>query len=310
MQKRTKPSLRSRLIEWILWRIGVKKMFTRTDGLKERVLKSRPKREGPPRSVRRRFHVEETSVQGRPVFTLSRRTGASKNRVLFLHGGAYVYEIMGMQWKLLASLLKRIDVTIVVPLYPLAPEATVLEALPFAEAVYEGMTAESQRPIALMGDSSGGGMAVALAQIVRDKGRLLPKSLVLLSPWLDVTCSDPREDQSETLDPILARPVLRQTGLWYAGQLPPTDPRVSPVFGHLGNLPPMLVFTGTHDLLHPDALRLRTALKAEGGTMQLREYRDLLHVWPSMPIPEAGEALDEIAAFLREQTEDRSAEAI
>ena len=89
MQKRTKPSLRSRLIESILWRIGVKKMFTRTDGFKERVEKSRPRHAGPPRSVRRRFHVEETSVQGRPVFTLSCRTGASKNRVLFLHGGAY-----------------------------------------------------------------------------------------------------------------------------------------------------------------------------------------------------------------------------
>ncbi len=308
MQKRTKPSLRSRLIEWILWRVGVKKMFTRTDGLKERVLKSRPKHAGPPGSVRRRFHVEETSVQGRPVFTISRRTGtsqsgtskssASEARVLFLHGGAYMYEIMGMQWRLLASLLKRIDATIIVPLYPLAPEATVEEALPFAEAVYERMTRESQRPIALMGDSSGGGMAVALAQVLRDKGKPLPRSLVLLSPWLDVTCSDPREEQSEALDPVLARPVLRQAGLWYAGQLPPTDPRVSPVFGPLGNLPPMLVFTGTHDLLHPDALRLQTSVKAEGGTVELKEYPDMLHVWLSMPIPEAGEALDEIATSL------------
>ena len=122
MQKRTKPSLSSRLIEWILWRMGIKKMFAQTDGLKERVLKSRPKHAGPPRSVRRRFYVEETSMQGRPVFTISRQPGLSKpdssnGRVLFLHGGAYIYEIMGMQWKLLASLLKRADVTIVVPLY-------------------------------------------------------------------------------------------------------------------------------------------------------------------------------------------------
>ncbi|MGI4831496.1 MAG: alpha/beta hydrolase, partial [Janthinobacterium lividum] len=121
---RTKPSVRSRLLEWLLWRLPLKSEFAKTDGLRNRVLKSRPKSPRPPRSFYRRFKVEETMQDGQRVFTLSPRKGPAKLHVLYLHGGAYVYQIMGTQWRMMAQLLKRMDLAITIPLYPLAPEHT------------------------------------------------------------------------------------------------------------------------------------------------------------------------------------------
>ena len=82
----SKPSLRSRLIEWALWRLHVKKMFN-PQGLRERVLKSRPRSVRPPRSLYRRFEISQTAQDGKPVFTLRRRKSTSGAGVLYLHGG-------------------------------------------------------------------------------------------------------------------------------------------------------------------------------------------------------------------------------
>lgn len=298
MQKQ-RPSLRSRLIEWVLWRLRVKKMFN-TQGLRERVLKSRPKNAKPPRSIYRRFEVLETRQDGRPVFTLRRKQSTTTStNVLYLHGGAYVYEMMSMQWTMLSKLLDKADLSFTVPIFPLAPEHTVQEILPFVRSTYDLLLRQdTSKPITLMADSAGGGLAIALAQQLRDSGRPQPKSLILLSPWLDVTCSNPGQVDLEKLDPVLSSEGLREEGRWYAGELAPTDTRVSPLFGDLTHLPPMLVLTGTHDLLHTDATRLQAKLEATGGAVRLEIYRNMLHVWPSMPIPEAKQALQDIVLFL------------
>lgn len=297
-----KPSLRSRLIEWALWRLKVKKMFN-PQGLRERVLKSRPKSVKPPRSLYRRFEISEIVQDGQPVFTLRRRKSTSTASVLYLHGGAYVYEMMSMQWTLLGKLLDRTDISITVPIFPLAPEHTVEEILPFVRTTYERLVNQGDpTAMTLLADSAGGGLAVALAQELRDSGRPAPKSLILISPWLDVTCSDPAQNELEKLDPILLRSGLREEGSWYAGKLTPTDSRVSPLFGDLTRLPPMLVLTGTHDVLHADASRLQVKLAAEPGALHLKVYNNMLHVWPSMPIPEAKQALDDIVTFLNNRS--------
>lgn len=296
---RTNPSVRSRLLEWMLWRIRIKKMFQNTDGLRGRVLKARPKDPKPPRSMYRRFRVEQTMQDGQSIFTISRQKSAAGKSLLYIHGGAYVYEIMGTQWKMIGKLLNLVDLRVTVPLYPLAPEDTVEKALGFVSAVYEKLLQRANgKPVVFLGESSGGGMAMALAQQLRDANRSQPASLVLLSPWLDVTCSDPSQDELEKLDPILARAGLREEGLWYAGALSPKDPCVSPLFGNLEALPPILVLTGTHDLLHADATRLQTRLADRPKALKVLTYPNMLHVWPSMFIPEAKEALREVGAFL------------
>lgn len=243
--------------------------------------------------------MTETAMDGRRVLRISRKSGGATAQVLFLHGGGYVYEMMPAQWRMLAEILKRVNVEITVPLYPLAPDATVEEVLPFVRAVYEELAGKGQMPDALLGDSSGGGMCVALSQTLRDEKRPMPARLLLISPWLDVTCSDPEQEEREKLDPLLSLAALRKTGQWYAGRIAVSDARVSPLYGDLKGLPPAVVFSGTHDVLHADALRLVRELRDKPGAVTLRVYARMLHVWVQMPISEAKQALDEIAHSLQ-----------
>jgi acetyl esterase/lipase len=185
-----RPNLRSQMIEWVLWRLRVKGRFAKTDGFRERVVKSRPTNPRPPGSFYRRYRVDETSQAGKPIFTISPRNGQTRKHLLYLHGGAYVYEIMGMQWRMLARFLDEADATVMVPLYPLTPEYKCEQIFQFVLGVYH-MLQNDGKPIVVIGDSSGGGMALSLSQQLRDAGATQPTKLVLVSPWLDVTCSDP-----------------------------------------------------------------------------------------------------------------------
>ncbi len=287
-------SLRARIVKWTLWRSGRKAGWMTGDGLRERIMATRGERGDPPASLRERFRVEEVAEPGGRSFVVAPKSGPVGLRVLYLHGGAYVKEIVEPQWGMVGAMVERLGAAVTVALYPLAPEVTCLDVLAFVEGVYVRMMAEGG-PFAVVGDSAGAGLALALAQHLRDSGKQQVTRLVLISPWLDVTCGDVRQVGLERVDPMLGLAGLQEAGRWYAGELATTDARVSPLFGDVSGLPPMLVLTGTHDLLHPDALRLA---EKGGSGIRLRTYRGMPHVWPAMPMPEGKKALGEVVEFL------------
>jgi epsilon-lactone hydrolase len=268
--------------------------------------------DAPPERMRKRFDVRAETVAGRSQWVVGPRAGDNGLRILYLHGGAYVSRLGGWQWSLVEGLVARTRGTVVAPDYPLAPEHTCLDGLAHARTVYEGLIkGAGARNVAVVGDSAGGGLALALMQELRDTGTALPVALVLLSPWLDVTCSDPTQPELEKVDRILSIAALRRAGSLWAGPLAPDDPRVSPLNGSLAGLPPIAVFAGTEDLLLPDARRLAEqgcppggraeGADAGGAAVTLFEYPHQYHVWMAgMPafVPEAGRALDQAAAFI------------
>ena len=96
---------------------------------------------------------------------------------------------------------------------------------------------------------------MALTQQAAAAGLTAPAALVLLSPWLDLTMTDPAQVALEKVDPLLSRAGPEAAGRWYAGAWPTADPRVSPMFGDIAALPQTLLFCGTHDILLADARR-------------------------------------------------------
>ncbi len=195
-----RPSLRSQMIEWVLWRLQVKGRFAKTDGFRERVVKSRPTKPRPPRSFYRRYRVDEMSQAGKSIFTISPRNGQARKHLLYLHGGAYVYEIIGMQWRMLARFLDEAYAAVTAPICPLAPEYTCQQIFQFVLGVHHVLQNDG-KPIVVIGDSPGGGMALSLCQQLRDAGATQPAKLVLVSPWLDVTCPDLAQAILDRSDP-------------------------------------------------------------------------------------------------------------
>ena len=252
----------------------------------------------PPKKLRDTLDVREEAEAGMRVFR-ARKKGAPATalKLLYLHGGAYVLDLQEIQWNIVAGLLDRVDAEVLIPIYPLGPEASWKETTAAVRAHFLTLVQDCGADnIIVCGDSAGGGLALLLAQAMRDDGLPGPKGLVLFSPALDLSGSGPDQPALERRDPALSLRMLARIGpMWLKG-LSPEDPRVSPLFADQDNLPPTILFTGDREILHSDALRL----KARNPGIIHRGYPEMMHVFPVSPLREARQALDEAAAFIRE----------
>lgn len=250
----------------------------------------RPRSFSPPRSLGRHVDVRvECSAAGWPVYSVAAR-GADRrdlDSALYLHGGSYFREITRQHWQLVAAMARSLPVEIVVPIYPLAPMETADIVVPSATDLAEVLIAErGAERFTLLGDSAGGGMALAVAVALRERTLAPPRRTVLISPWLDITVSDPAIAAIAAHDPWLCPDGLRVAGDGYRGALDPADTRVSPINADLDDLGHVTVFTGTRDILNADARRLRERIALSNTEFEFHEEPGMLHVYPLLPTPE------------------------
>jgi acetyl esterase/lipase len=294
-------SLQSLIVTLVLkWR-GSKKVFSSAELTRRRVaaLQQNPQDFAPPPRIHRRVDVAQRSVGGWPVYEVLPRGVSPARRALYLHGGAYIYEIQPQHWDFIAELAASTQTRITVPIYPLAPGGTAAEIVPAATKLLAAIIFEAGADnTTLIGDSAGGGMALAAAMHARDRGLPAPNRIVLISPWLDVSLSDPGIAALEPRDPWLGIDGARAAGELYRGLLAPHDPRVSPLYGELRDLAPITLISGTRDILNCDARRLVGRAWAVGVTIDFHETPDMLHVFPLLPIPEARPARAVIRAAM------------
>ena len=298
-------SLRARLVNLALPLLGIKRFFGEPEKMPERIAKLRRQKPIRPRAKwQRQFTIREHADRGYALVTIEppggHRPGAP--HLLYLHGGGYVMDIAAVHWDAVADLCERLGASASVPLYPLAPEHKAADTLAQMRALYLDLATLHGAPnITVMGDSAGGGMSLALAQMLKAEGAPLPGSLVLYSPWLDATATAEGQRAIERRDRMLAVAGLEACGEMYRGDLPVDDPRVSPLFGPLEDLPPMAIFSGTSDILLVDGRRLAEKLDRPGMPAHIyREYQDMFHVWMLLPLPEAQRARSETVDFIRQ----------
>ncbi len=151
----------------------------------------------------------------------------------------------------------------------------------------------------LVGDSAGGGLALALAQHLKMEGiQPQPKKIVLLSPWLDISMENDISKEQEESDLILAKETLKKVGRRYAGDCDTKNYRCSPVYGYTMEIGDIALFTGTSDILNVQARQLRDKLASHGQKLSYYEYEQMQHVWVGFPIPEAKTAMEKVIAFI------------
>jgi acetyl esterase/lipase len=232
----------------------------------------------------RGVNVSEETVAGVRTYRLTPARPSGRT-VVYLHGGAYIGEISGFHWTFVLDLVRRTHVECLVPVYVLAPDATAERTVADAAAVI-GLALEQAGTgdVVVMGDSAGAGLALAAVQALRDGDENLPAAMILLSPWLDVAMTHPDQAAIEGYDLMLRRDYLAEAGLLWAGALPTSDRRVSPLHGDLTGLPPLHVFTGTHDILVPDSRTLSERVRAAGGPITYVEAPGMQHVYAIMPL--------------------------
>ena len=216
--------------------------------------------------------------------------------VLYLHGGGFTVGSPRTHRALAAWLAREAGVPVHLAGYRLAPEHPFPAALEDALAAYDALCA--QGPVLVAGDSAGGNLALGLAIAARDSGRPLPAGLMLLSPAVDLRASAlPTPVPGEA---YLTPAWLRENVRHYADGRA-DDPRVSPLLADLHGLPPVLLQSGTDDLLFAQSQALARALAAAGNAVEFEAVPDRWHVFQLNVgvLPGATAAVRRLAAFVR-----------
>ena len=227
---------------------------------------------------------------------------AARGAFMHLHGGAYVLGSARTHMGLAARWAVAATATAYVVDYRLAPEHPWPAALDDALAAWSALPA----PLALVGDSAGGGLALALAIRLRDAGLPLPAAIAVTSPWCDLTLAGPSYVEQAGVEIMLTRAGLAADVERYRGALPAADPRVSPLLADLAGLPPVLIQVGTAELLLSDSEALAARLSDAGVHTALERWAGMGHSWAAFPgVPEGPASIDTLGAFLRHQLTQR-----
>ncbi|WP_188133918.1 alpha/beta hydrolase fold domain-containing protein [Chitinophaga sp. CF418] len=251
-------------------------------------------------------NVTKIKQDGQNVFTLEAVGGGSNIHILYLHGGAYVQRFTLLHWLFLSDLIKATGVGITAPDYPLAPAYTYKEAFTMVEAVYKQLTTKYDASrLILMGDSAGGGFALALAQKLKKDNVPVPARIILLSPWLDISLENPVINSLDPADPFLGVESLRQVGKLYAGGTGTDNHLLSPINGPLTGLGKIAVFAGANEILVADARKLKELALSQGTDLEYYEYPDMVHAWMLLDFPESKQAKRQIIDLIKATDQTR-----
>ncbi|WP_281191116.1 alpha/beta hydrolase fold domain-containing protein [Staphylococcus schleiferi] len=220
-----------------------------------------------------------------------------KNKILYIYGGTFVLQPSVFHWRFMDKLAYETLHEVVLPIYPKAPEYTYRETHQAIEQAYRRLLKETDADnIVIMGDASGGNMALSFVQKLMEQDELpLPRQLYLISPWLDLSLSNPDiTEQVQKKDPIQNVFSLKSVAKVWVDDLERKNPRVSPMYGPVRGLPPVYMFGGTSEIFYPDMRKLADYFEAEQQPIHFYEYKDMVTAFPLYPIVESRKVLKQI----------------
>jgi monoterpene epsilon-lactone hydrolase len=253
----------------------------------------------PPKDTR----YERVTVAGVPVDRVRTPHSSTNATLIYLHGGAYALGSAKGYRGLVAQLAAAAEMTAVIPDYSRAPQARYPIALEEMVTVYVRLLQDGLDPkmTVIAGDSAGGGLTLALAMALRDRGIALPAALGLICPWADLAL-DIDEMRPLLRDPLILPSMTAEWAPRYAGSFDPRLPGISPVYGDMAGLPPIVMQTAGDDPISADAEKIETACAAsETALLDHRRFDNLwhdFHLQVSL-LPEARDAVIDLGAKLR-----------
>ena len=216
----------------------------------------------------------------------------SDKLIIYLHGGAYVEEMLPFHWLMLDKITSEADAAFIIPDYPLAPYSDYRDAYEKLTHFYKKVLEYyPDKKIIFMGDSAGGGLAVGLTMYLHKLGLKTPEKLILMSPWIDLVMDNPEIKDYIKVDPTLKYNDLKVDALFWANGTDLKDYRLSPIYGDVSCLKDVTLFTGTHEFFYPDIIRFSKLLDEQHVKNRVCIGEGLNHVYPAFPIPEADEAI-------------------
>lgn len=228
------------------------------------------------------------------------RSHMKKYVILYCHGGGYTSGSFRYARSITNKLASSTSMDVLSFDYRLAPENPYPAALEDAMNVWDHLMYHGYgaRDIIIAGDSAGGNLALALTLKLKEQGRLLPRGLVLFSPWTDLTMSGKSHKEKAELDPILSAEYLQRCRESYAPEMELKNPLISPVFGDFTGFPPTYIQVGTNEILLSDSTKLQRQLQKYHVPVKMEYYPGMWHVFQMSPLKAAYNAMDQVAEFI------------
>lgn len=226
--------------------------------------------------------------------------------IVYFHGGFFAIGSAATSVGLASDLARQAHMRVVTVDYRLAPEH------PYPAAPHDAMTAyralldsgQDVTRVALAGESAGANLAVVTLTAIQRLGLPQPTSAVLMSPLADLAATGQSITAKADADPVITAEAVRNRSRDYLGGTDASDPAVSPVYGSLAGLPPLLIQAGSHEILLDDAIRLATRAAHDDVAVTLDVVPGVPHVFQAFAavLDEGEAALTRAGAFLREHT--------
>lgn len=228
------------------------------------------------------------------------RAHMKKYVILYCHGGGYSTGSSLYARTLTSKLAMSTSMDVLSFDYRLAPENPYPAATEDAMRVWNFLMllGYGARDIILAGDSAGGNLALSLTLKLKEQGRLLPRGLILMSPWTDLTSSGKSHETKAKIDPVLDAGYLAEMIHNYAPEQNLEDPFISPLFGDYDGFPPTYIQVGGNEILLDDSVMLYKKLLKANVSVKLDKFDGMWHVFQMSPFKTAYEAMDKNAEFI------------
>ncbi len=228
------------------------------------------------------------------------RAHMKKYVILYCHGGGYSTGSCLYARTLTTKLAMSTSMDVLSFDYRLAPEHPYPAALEDAMKAWNYLMqfGYGARDVIIAGDSAGGNLALTLVHKLKEEGRILPRGLVLMSPWTDLTSSGKSHETRKEMDPVLHKEYLEQMIHNYAEGQELDNPLISPLFGDFSDFPSTYIQVGDNEVLLNDATMLHKKMVKANVPVQIDVFKGMWHVFQMSPFKTAYEAMEKNAEFI------------
>lgn len=250
----------------------------------------------PPKTVR----VESASIAGVQGDWIFPANSPADTVMLFLHGGGIAFGWNNAMQRELAYLATFAGLSAFGVDYHLIPTHRYPVAHDECYAVYAALVQQGHQ-VVLIGESSGGVLALATLLRAKANGLAQPLLCVLISPVVDYGFKDEGVWKSD--DPFAHPRFLVDTHKHYIAGYDTTLPDLGPIYADLSGIAPLYVLAGEHEILRGEVDRLVAAVKRFDVPTEVALQPHVWHSWHAMAplLPEATQALADLGAVIRQR---------
>ncbi|WP_195336631.1 alpha/beta hydrolase [Paraclostridium bifermentans] len=257
------------------------------------------------KDLKQDFSLNEVDIKGiKAAWIESLNSIKNKGVIIYLHGGCYIYGNINNYCTIPVQISNTTGLKVLSVNYSLAPENPFPKAIEDVQNIYEYLIEEgyTSDQIVIVGDSAGGGLALATVIKLRDLKVDLPAALGLFSPWVDLTLKGDTIETLKDFDNVLSKRQLEGAAKIYAEKQELTNPLISPVFADLKNCPPMMILAGGREILLSDSINLARRANLDNTIVNFIVWDKLDHVFAvDSTLPESKEAIEILGKFLLEK---------